>query len=371
MRYVFVALSMLFFTSGWTQVKYVNEFLNIGVGGRGHGMFGSTVASVDDASSGYWNPAGLAHMHGGIELQGMHTPWFGGVANYDYISVAKGFSGEKSSGISLSLIRMAIDDIPNTLNLIAPDGTIDYNSITSFSAADYGGLLSYGKALSSKWSIGGGVKVIHRRIGSFGNSWGFGADLGLQYWGSRLKLGFMFRDITTTYNTWSFNLSEEEKAVFVKTGNEIPSSSVESTLPRLVIGAGYLIGNPEKFNVYLESNAILSTDGRKSGIIDNADFAIDPTVGIEIGYGGIVYIRGGLGNIQRLVNSTNFTERNYEFQPNVGIGINLKNISIDYALANIGSTSSVNQSHIFSLTLRLAPPKNKQKVADTEAVEID
>ncbi len=39
--------------------KYSNEFLNIGAGARGLAMGNAQVASANDATAGYWNPAGL------------------------------------------------------------------------------------------------------------------------------------------------------------------------------------------------------------------------------------------------------------------------------------------------------------------------
>ncbi len=42
-----------------TARKYSNEFLAIGVGARALGMSGSFITAADDATSGYWNPAGL------------------------------------------------------------------------------------------------------------------------------------------------------------------------------------------------------------------------------------------------------------------------------------------------------------------------
>ena len=43
--------------------KYSNEFLNIGVGGRALGMGNTQVSIVQDATAGYWNPAGLLDRH--------------------------------------------------------------------------------------------------------------------------------------------------------------------------------------------------------------------------------------------------------------------------------------------------------------------
>ena len=42
--------------------KYAGEFLKLGVGARALGMGGAFVGLADDASAGYWNPAGLAFM---------------------------------------------------------------------------------------------------------------------------------------------------------------------------------------------------------------------------------------------------------------------------------------------------------------------
>ncbi|MBL7944166.1 MAG: hypothetical protein JNM00_15455, partial [Flavobacteriales bacterium] len=53
--------------------KYVNEFLNIGVGARALGMSLSQVASVNDITSGYWNPAGLLGIRSDLEVAAMHS----------------------------------------------------------------------------------------------------------------------------------------------------------------------------------------------------------------------------------------------------------------------------------------------------------
>src|SRR5207237_4557801 len=68
--------------------KYSNEFLNIGAGARGLGMGGAQVASVEDGTSGYWNPAGLVGVKDYPELNLMHAEYFAGIGKYDYASLA-------------------------------------------------------------------------------------------------------------------------------------------------------------------------------------------------------------------------------------------------------------------------------------------
>ena len=67
--------------------KYSNEFLSIGVGARGMAMSGAQVASVDDVTAGYWNPAGLAQVKHNFQGSFMHAEYFAGIAKYDYGSI--------------------------------------------------------------------------------------------------------------------------------------------------------------------------------------------------------------------------------------------------------------------------------------------
>jgi hypothetical protein len=111
--------------------KYSNEFLNIGVGARGLGMSNATTASTEDVYSGYYNPAGLANINNNLQVGLMHTEYFAGIAKYDYGAFAVPFAN-KNKVVGFSFFRFGIDDIPNTLFLIGPDGSINYNNITSF-----------------------------------------------------------------------------------------------------------------------------------------------------------------------------------------------------------------------------------------------
>jgi hypothetical protein len=90
--------------------------LAIGVGARGLGMSGSQIASVEDVTSGYWNPAGLLGVKSDLQVGAMHSEYFAGIAKYDFVGFAKAIDEEQAIG--LSFIRFGVDDIPNTTELI-------------------------------------------------------------------------------------------------------------------------------------------------------------------------------------------------------------------------------------------------------------
>jgi hypothetical protein len=72
---------------------------------------------------------------------------------------------------------IVVDNIPNTIELIDADGNINYDRITSFSAADYAFIFSYARKLAVPGlTIGGNAKVIYRKVGDFASAWGFGLD---------------------------------------------------------------------------------------------------------------------------------------------------------------------------------------------------
>ncbi len=336
--------------------KFVNEFLTIGVGARSHGMSGSVIANTTDAAAGFWNPAGLAELSVPMQLSAMHANWFGGIANYDFASVAKKTSSDRPSAVGLTVIRLGIDNIPNTLNLIGPDGSVDYTRVTNFSASDFAGIVSYGSRLAqNKLSIGGSLKVIHRSIGSFGKAWGFGADIGLRYApSSRFSFGIVAKDVTTTFTAWSFRFTEEEKRVFASTGNVIPVSSTELALPRLILGVAWK-GEGKSFTWLAEADCILSTDGTRASLFSANRVAVSPSLGVEIGLFKRVFVRAGGGNIQSVLNPALGVGRKWEFQPTVGMGLRLGRLHVDYALANVGSVGGVLVSHIFSLSLDIIP----------------
>ena len=332
--------------------KYSNEFLSIGVGARGLAMSKAQVASVNDLTSAYWNPAGLVEIKDNLQVGAQHAEYFAGIAKYDYGAVA--INTDRKSGMAFSFLRFGVDDIPNTTDLIDQNGRVNYDRITSFSAADYAFLFSYARQLGPEGlSVGGNAKVIYRQVGDMANAWGFGLDVGAQYKLNDWRFGVIGRDITSTFNAWSFNLDERTIEVFEATNNEIPQNGVEVTLPKLSLGAARSWRIKEKFGVLAEVNFDVTTDGKRNVLVSGDPFSIDPNVGLELDYQGIIFLRAGLGNFQRIKAEVgDYYE--YTMQPNVGIGVNIKEtLSIDYALTDIGDQSVALYSNVFSLRVAI------------------
>lgn len=343
-------VGLLIFPNILLAQKYSNEYLSIGVGARAHGLSNAVVATTEDIFSTYWNPAALTELQNPLQVGAMHAEWFGAIANYDYIGVAKKLP--KNSVLALSFIRLGIDNIPNTLNLVAPDGSINYNNVTQFSAADYALLVSYAQQTKIKGlSVGGNLKVIRRVIGSFAGAWGVGADVAVRYRRGNWRLAAIGQDITTTYNAWTATLSEEEKKIFSTTGNEIPKGGVEITRPTFILGAAYTAKMNEDYRLTVEANARLTTDGQRNVLVSSKAINIDPMLGLELDYQRFMWLRLGIGQFQRIKKIEDPTQKELMFQPNFGLGLRLGRVTIDYALTNIGKVSQVLYSNIISLKL--------------------
>jgi hypothetical protein len=333
-----------------TAPKYSNEFLSIGVSAQAMGMSNSVVAGVNDVTAGYWNPAGLVLVEPDIQLGAMHAEYFAGIAKYDYGTVAIPLR-DKQAAIGFSLIRFGVDDIPNTLYLVEPDGSINYDNITAFSVADYAFMGTYATKL--KWHdlrIGGSAKVVHRQAGEFATAWGFGFDAGAQLDHKKWKFGVQLRDITSTFNAWSFSFTEEEKAVLTNTGNTIPTNSLEITTPKMILGASYDFTLGQKFGLRTELDADVSTDGRRNVLLSADPISVDPHLGIEADYQDFIFLRAGIGNVQRYI-PDDLTEEAWTLQPNMGLGVVIGPVQLDYAYSNIGKQAEVLYSHVFSLRL--------------------
>lgn len=331
-----------------TSEKYGNEFLNIGVGARGIGMSNTQVATVDDVTSAYWNPAGLMRIKDKYEIAAMHSEYLAGMAKYDYV----GFSTavDSNSRIGVSAIRLGIDDIANTLNLYDAGGNLDYNRITYFSVADYAFLVSYARrnVFVEGLNVGGNLKIIYRNVGPFANAWGVGFDLGAQYRMKNWYLAVSGRDVTTTALAWTYNTSLLQET-FYKTGNVLPVNQTKIVPPRLILSFARSFEIGKKFGATVGTDWHLTFDGKRNVLVPGKFTSIDPMAGVELNYIKKIYLRGGINNLQK---TSDFDgKKSWKFQPAFGIGFRISQLTIDYAFTSVSGFSEKLYSHVFSLKL--------------------
>ena len=121
-----------------------------------------------------------------------------------------------------------------------------------------------------------------------------------------------------------------------------------------ILAAGYEFQINEKFGVYPEINLAITFDGKRNVLLKTNIFSIDPKIGFEANYREIIFLRGGLGGFQKETEIGG--ESKWSMQPNMGVGVKLKKVALDYALTNIGDNASL-YSNVFSLRIGI----NKRK----------
>ncbi|GAB3838420.1 putative type IX sorting system protein PorV2 [Hymenobacter jeollabukensis] len=323
--------------------KYSNDFLSIGVGGRALAMGGTQVSLAQDATAGYWNPAGLIGQKTKYDAVLMHSELFSGIVKNDYAAFSMPL--DERSAIGASLIRVGVDDIPDTRALVNEYNQISYDRITYFSVADYGLLLSYARKLEAVegLNVGANAKIVYRNVGDYANAWGFGIDAGAQYQRGNWRLALMARDITTTFNAWSVNTDKFKPTQ--DTLDFIPKNSTEITLPRFVLGVSRSFKLPADLTAVAALDLEMTTDGKRNTPVSSNFVSIAPHVGAEIGYKNLLFLRGGATNVQKIQAFDGKDE--WKVQPTLGVGVALSGLRLDLALSRLaierlGASSQAN-----------------------------
>jgi hypothetical protein len=345
---------IIFSLSTYAQTfrKYSNEFLKIGVDAQSLGLGNAHVANNMGVSAAYWNPANLSYIQKkSIGL--MHAEYFGGIAGFDYVGFATPI--DNTSALGVSIIRFSVDDIPDTTELIDANGNINYDKIKSISATDLAFLISYSRKLKAlknpdiQLSTGGSIKIVSRKAGPYANALGFGIDAAISMKYKKWNASLVGKDITTTFNAWTYN-TENLEQVFQNTGNTIPENDIELTSPELIAAVGRKFQIREKYSIQPELNFIANFDGTRNQLWSYYA-SLAPVLGIEFGYKDLIFLRMGANNIytDRDINN----ERIYNTQASAGLGIRIRNVSLDYALTNFSASNESFYSNVFSLKIAL------------------
>lgn len=305
-------------------------FLNIGVGPRAVAMGGAFIATANDVTSLYWNPAGASRSDRNDALFA-YTSWFADI-NYSWTGamVKLGDAGT----IGLSITYLDYGDIEIT-TLAEQDGTGQY-----FSSYDMNIGLSYAYNLTDKFSLGATVKYIQQTIWT-ASATAFAADLGVLFHSDIYGLR-----IAATMTNFGTDMQLEGDALLVQhdidPNNYGNNDQILATLQTgkyplpltFRIGVAMDVLNTEENKITLAIDALHPTDNYES-----------LNVGTEYVYNDLVAFRVGYKSLFLDNSEEGFTAGiglNYSFSPDLAV-------RIDYAYQNFGV---LDYSQHYSIGLR-------------------
>jgi hypothetical protein len=297
-------------------------------------MGGAFVALANDVTAGYWNPAGLSHLNY-PQVALMHDEQFGSLVNYDYGAVALPFGTNASWG--LSVIRLGVDDIPDTRNAgVDINGNLTYDPtkfyrtdpdrVTYFNAADWAFYLTYSKKQSDEFSYGANVKIIRRELGD-NSATGIGFDVGLWYTPfDNLVLGANLQDVTTTLMAWNTGT------------NELISPNVKVGSAYFIEAFGGRFAPAVDFDIRFENRRYAST-------LNVGPVSFDLHTGVEYQFKNTIALRVGYSDVKQMT---------------IGAGVQLPKLNIDYTFAKFAAKDQLDNTHRISLILTLESEQYKR-----------
>lgn len=253
---------MTLFASSVSATKYAGEPFSLGVGAGPLGMGGAVIAGPFNATSAYWNPAGLALMRG-RQLQTMHSETFGSLLNHDYIGYAS--NNGKASGLNsygFYFYYLGGGGIKIT--------GFDTNTQWPFVEREENHFdIMLGGSLAGKYhdnlSYGVTAKILYRDI-AVETAYGLGLDVGVVYQVDDLiTAALVVTDLTSTFLAYS-------------------NDNTETILPAIKPGLSLNYSRPD-VTFLLSGQAIFRFEGRQqTAELWQDDISADFQAGLEIGY---------------------------------------------------------------------------------------
>lgn len=254
-------------------------FMKIGVGARAITLGGAYTGVGDDASSPYWNPAGLVQLKKG-EFSFMYSrPFAERLAGIGYHTFGW-VHPYRWGGLGINFIYLGVEDIQK------------YNEEGGYLGRihniEEAVIISFGRSINPRFSLGTSLKGIYHEVDEYSGT-GFGIDVGMMAFPfSGLRFGLMVENVVAP----GIQLYKERDVLPIKL-----RGGLSYRVPLVGIGkTGVLLS----FDI--EENTFTST--------------LHPRAGIELEVVGSIYIRGGYDESHRRLKG--------------GMGVKVGNLGLDY-----------------------------------------
>jgi hypothetical protein len=329
---IFVVAAMLSAIYGQQLSKVgtsAGTFLKIEPDARSMGMGGAFVATADDASSLWWNPAGMARI-GGSSAVFNHSIWFADIS-YNFAGVT--YDLNTIGQVGLSMVYLDFGDMEKTTER-QPLGTGEIFNANSFAIG-----FSYSRLLTETFSFGATFKYIQENIDNM-SARTVAFDIGMLYETpfDGLRLGMAM----TNYGL-KLQLDGDDTAVPIDVYPGVDGTR-ENVVANLSVDAFDL---PLLFRVGLAKElyeddilrATLAADAK----IPNDNFSSVNT-GLEFAYQEMFFVRGGY---QELFLAD--TEKGLTLGLGMKMNVQNFNFTVDYAYNDVGRLKDI-QKFTVSLT---------------------
>jgi len=292
-------------------------FLNVAIGPRAISMGGAFVATADDITALYWNPAGIATQQNNSAMFS-YTSWFAGI-NYNWAAASINLGTMGSLGASVTYLDYGDMEVTT---LAEQDGTGE-----KFTASDMALGLTYAMKLTDQFSMGATVKYINQKIwNSSASTVGF--DLGVLFLSDIYGLR-----IGATITNFGPDMQIDGKDLYVQ--HDINSQifgNNDQILATLNTDEYQL---PLTFRVGLAMDVLKTSMHRFTVGVDAthpSDNDESLNIGAEYAFNNLVFIRGGYKSLMLDNAEEGLTlgfGLNYDIAPNLGI-------FVDYAYQDFG-----------------------------------
>ena len=283
------------------------QFLQIPVGARAEAMAGAVSGLIDDASSVFWNPAGITKVRN-LDAFFSYMDWFG---LFSHSAASLVLNSNDFGSIAVSIISLNSRSVEITTEL-EPDGTGRY-----FDAGDLAIGITYAKYLTDRRGLGITAKYIYQRIWNE-IAGGFAFDIGTQY-----RLDFQNLTIAMTMTNFGseLNFDGPDLHINIDRSKLIPYTRIvpvkyqtdDYPLPlHFQIGVG--------FDIYETDFALIRGAIDATHPNDNNERVL---FGIEFSFFDRFYLRSGY--------KYNFDDQKYTFGAGANLPVSEIAVYFDYA----------------------------------------
>jgi hypothetical protein len=310
------------------------NFLEYGFGSAGNAMGDAYVSMANDLSSIYWNPAGLADMNQS-EAMFMYQPW---LVDINTSFAATGIVLPKMGTLALGIISANYGEMDVT-TLAMQEGTGE-----KFSSNDFAAIFSYGRKLSTWFSLGTSAKfisssIMHTKASAFAVD--FGVIINTHFFspdgerGNGLNIGMSVSNYGTRMKYDGVDLINPIDILPEEEGNfrDVPGQfrMQEWELPlifRVGISMNPFVTERQKLTVAIDA---LHPNNNNESVNTGMEYTLKLTTVSKI------FLRGGYKALF-------MEESQYGFSMGGGMLLNLfgnKALRVDYAYRDIGILGNV------------------------------